>query len=306
MKKEIKLSKIIKKFNVKELYIPKNVNIEELSFFVTETSQGIYEFLGYDKGKEKILILNNHFLNFYKSLSKEEQKKGIENYLKSKIRLIIFSDNFKHKDLLSILKNLNIPILSSNLKVSELFSILEPYVVRHNQEPIRIHGSMLSIYGEGILIIGESGIGKSEVVLELIKRNHLFVGDDAIDLVEYANKLTGSAPKITRNFLEVRGLGFINIQKTYGSARIKNSYDLDLIIELIDLEKIKNKIDRLGTQFNFRKIKNIDIPVIQVPISSGRNVSDIIESAVVVHKQRKYENYIAIRELNENLIKNNK
>ncbi len=303
MKKEIKLSKIIKKFNVKELYIPKDIDVENYKFFVSETSQGIYEFLGYDKQKDKILILNKYFLNFYKSLSEDEQKKGIENYLKNKIKIIIFSENFNNKVLLKIFKNLNIPILYSNLKVLELFSVLEPYVVMHNQEPIRSHGSMLSIYGEGVLITGESGIGKSEVVLELIKRNHLFVGDDAIDLVEYANKLIASSPKTVRNFLEVRGLGFINIKKTYGSARIKNSYNLDLIIELIDLHKIKNDIDRLGTKFNYKKIKNIEVPIIQVPISGGRSVSDIIESAVVVYKQRKYENYVAIEELNENIIK---
>ncbi len=301
--KKIKLSKILSKFNTKELFIPDEINLDSFDFFVEKTSQGMFEFFGYQKKGNKILILEESFFIFFNDLSRDEQKKGIQNFLESNIVLVIFSDNIKDKKILNEFKILNVPILSSKLKTIELTSLLDPYIIEHIQDSTRLHGSMLSIYGEGVIIMGESGIGKSEATLELIKKNHLFVGDDAIDIINYANRLIGSSPKATREFLEVRGVGLVNIKRTYGISAFKRFEYVNLIIELINLENVRTTIDRLGNKIQYKKIKDIDVPIIQIPISSGRNVSDIIETAVMVFKQKKYDNYSAIDELNENIKK---
>ncbi len=183
-----------------------------------------------------------------------------------------------------------------------MFSNLHFYISQKNQIAKRIHGTMLSMFGEGVIIIGESGIGKSEVSLELIKNGHFFIGDDAIDLTKYAEQLNGTAPSKTREFIEVRGIGVINVKKALGYEKILKTSKLSLVIELIELNNdVKTTIDRLGYQLKYKEFLGIDVPFIQIPVSSGRNVSQMIETAVIVFKQRKYDGYNAIEELNERL-----
>ncbi|NQX83232.1 MAG: hypothetical protein HRS50_00760 [Mycoplasmataceae bacterium] len=193
------------------------------------------------------------------------------------------------------------PILYSHFKKRETISILDSYLLKKKQTPERVHGTLLTVFGSGVLIIGKSGIGKSELALELINRKHLFVGDDAIDVISFAGIPMGKAPKISRDFIEVRGVGIINIKGMFGIQSIIKESNIDLIIELVNLEDVKTSVNRLGKEYSKREINGIEIPLIQIPLSSGRSVAPVVEAAVIVFKQRISNEYIAVDDLTKRL-----
>lgn len=196
---------------------------------------------------------------------------------------------------------LNIPIYYSKYSKRELIVTLDTYLLRLTATPERLHATMLSIFGEGVLIMGKSGIGKSEVALELINRGHLFIGDDAIDVISVAGTPLGKAPKISRDFIEVRGVGITNIKGMFGIQSMVKEHQVDLIVELVVLDDVKESIERLGREYSKKVVAGVEIPLIQVPVSSGRAIAPVIEAATVVHKQRKQDNYVAAVDFNKRL-----
>ncbi len=195
--------------------------------------------------------------------------------------------------------DLNIPVFYSSFNKRELILTLDTYILRKTQTPERLHATMLSIFGMGVLIMGKSGIGKSEVALELINRGHLFVGDDAIDVISVAGLPLGKTPKISRDFIEVRGVGIVNIKDMFGIKSMLKEHQIDLIIELVNLDDVKTSIERLGREYSKKNVANVDIPLIQVPVSSGRAIAPVIESATITLKQRKSNNYVAADDLSD-------
>ena len=180
-------------------------------------------------------------------------------------------------------------------------AILDSYLLRKQQKPVRVHGTLLSIFGEGVLVIGKSGIGKSELALDLVNRKHLFIGDDAIDIISLAGVPIGKAPRSSREFIEVRGVGIINIKGMFGIQTLLNSNSIDLVVELIKLDDVKSSIERLGKSYSSKELAGVDVPLIQIPLSSGRSISSVVEAAVIAFKQRKLDGYIAIDDLTERL-----
>ena len=228
---------------------------------------------------------------------------NIQNHL-NKISLIIIAGkkslSSKEKEKLI---SYNKPIFYSSFSKRELVSSLELYLLKRQQQPERIHATMLSVFGEGIAIMGKSGIGKSELALELINKDHLFIGDDAIDVISFAGKAMGKAPSISRDFIEVRGVGIINARDMFGVQSIIKQHSLDLIIELVNLDDVISSVERLGKEYEKIKISNVEIPKLQIPVSSGRSLAPVVEAAVIAFKQRKYNNYIAVNDFSERLHK---
>jgi len=193
------------------------------------------------------------------------------------------------------------PIFYSSFLKRELISSLELYILKRQQKPTRIHATMLSVFGEGIAIMGKSGIGKSELALDLINNNHLFIGDDAIDVISFAGKIMGKAPSMFRDFIEVRGVGIINARDMFGVQSIIKQHSLDLVIELVNLDDVITSIDRLGNDYEKLKIRDVEVTKLQIPVSSGRSLAPVVEAAVIAFKQRKYNNYIAANDLSERI-----
>ena len=157
------------------------------------------------------------------------------------------------------------------------------------------HGVLLDIYGEGVMITGDSGVGKSEAAIELIMRGHRLVADDAVELRRVSGRLTGSAPEVIRNYIELRGIGVINVQQLFGVRAVKNEAQLDLVVnfEPWDSEKF---YDRLGIGDHYIDILDIQVPTLTIPVRPGRNLASIVEVAAMNNRHRKL-GYNAAQEL---------
>jgi HPr kinase/phosphorylase len=151
-----------------------------------------------------------------------------------------------------------------------------------------IHGTLISVYGVGVLLQGESGVGKSEVALELVRKGHLFVADDAVDVANLADRLFGKPNAIANKFIEVRGLGILNIPRMLGIEKTQNSANIDVIIELVIDDKKTLQFERLGAELKTKELEKVIIPYYKLPITPGRKMSDLIETAVIDLKLKQH------------------
>ena len=279
----IKIEKIIKKYNLnilEETYLKKEIDVSEfLRCHAIDLKQGsnfglVVNFQDIEINKEDLNKISIIVICNVKSLS-EKEKETLINYGK--------------------------PIIYTEFKEREVVALLENYLLRKQKSPERIHATMLSVFGEGVIILGKSGIGKSELALALINRSHLFVGDDAIDVVDFAGQLMGRAPKTSRDFIEVRGVGIINIRDMYGIQCIVKEQKVSLAVELVILDDVSSTVNRLGEEYSNISIGGVKIPLIQIPVSLGREITPVVEAAVITFKQRKYNKYIAINDLNQRI-----
>jgi HPr kinase/phosphorylase len=178
-------------------------------------------------------------------------------------------------------QNNHVPILTSNLPTSRLLSNMTNYLEDRLAERDSIHGELVEIYGLGVLITGDSGIGKSETALDLIKRGHRLIADDRVDIYQQDEQtLVGEAPRILRHLLEIRGVGIIDVMNLFGVSSVKDQTDINLIVHLQNWDK-ETHFDRLGNGEQTRHFFDLDIPKISIPVRVGRNIGDIIEAAAM-------------------------
>ena len=236
--------------------------------------------------------------NTYMQRMTEEQR--LENYeklLSSEIPCIIFSTNNRPGEtFLKIASKYKVPVMLSDKKTSPLMAEIIRWLNVELAPTISIHGVLVDVYGEGVLITGESGIGKSEAALELIKRGHRLVSDDVVEIRKVSDEtLVGSAPDITRHFIELRGIGIIDVKTLFGVEAVKNTQAIDMVINLEDWDKDK-EYDRLGLEDHYTEFLGNKIVCHNIPIRPGRNLAIIVESAAVNYRQKKM-GYNAAREL---------
>ena len=197
----------------------------------------------------------------------------------------------------------NIPIFKSSLSTSTLIAETNRWLHIELAPRITLHGILIDIYGEGVLIMGESGIGKSEAALELIRRGHRLVADDAVEIRKTSAKhLLGTAPEITRYFIEVRGIGIVDVKQLYGAGAIKQKKNIDLVVKLAHDSKEK-MIDRLGMDEEFTEILGHKIPTNTIFVRPGRNIAILCEAAAVNFREKKM-GYNAAEVLAERVRKN--
>lgn len=178
-------------------------------------------------------------------------------------------------------------LLRSAESTVDVTSKLIDYLNRAMAPQIARHGVLMNIYGQGVLILGDSGIGKSETAIELIKRGHRLVADDAVEIRRIGDTLTGTAPELIRHYLEVRGIGVVDIQKLFGMSGVKSATQIDLVIQFERWQDEKF-YDRLGLDEAHTQIMGVPIPLLTIPVSAGRNLAGIVELAVMNNRQKKY------------------
>ena len=230
-------------------------------------------------------------------MNDSEKDSIYSRFLKYDIPCVIFCRDLQPDDLfLQRAKENNVPVFGTDRSTSEFMAELI-YLLSEELAPcITIHGVLVDVYGEGLLITGESGIGKSEAALELIKRGHRLVTDDVVEIRKInEHTLTGTSPDITRYFIELRGIGIIDVKTLFGVECVKEKQNIDLVIKLEDWKK-DNEYDRLGLEEEYTELLGNKVVCHSLPIRPGRNLAVICEAAAVNHRQKKM-GYNAAQEL---------
>ena len=228
----------------------------------------------------RIIVFGNKEINYIYSKTSEELRPAFE-FLINEITpcMIITQGNTCPKELKKIAEKRNFPILLCDNSTNKMIIELMYYLNELMAPKMSMHATLLEIYGRGVLLTGASGIGKSEIALELVRRGHRLVADDRVDLVNINKKLTGTCPELTKGVMEVRGIGIINVASMFGISSYKDRQDVDYVIELKLLDE-NYSFERIDTSDHFKNILGVYIPNIQIPVSSGRNLADLIEVAV--------------------------
>ena len=234
---------------------------------------------------------------FLGGLSTEEKEKIYDMLLSYKIPCIIFSRSLKPDQmLLEKAEKANIPVFSTDMKTSAFTAEIVRWLNVELAPCISIHGVLVDVYGIGVLIMGESGIGKSEAALELIKRGHRLVSDDVVEIRKVSGEtLVGRAPDITRHFIELRGIGIVDVKMLYGVQSVRETQNIDLVITLEEWDKEK-EYDRLGLEQQYTEFLGNKVVCHQLPIRPGRNLAIIVETAAINHRQKSM-GYNAAQEL---------
>ena len=246
---------------------------------------------------ERVQIIGNVEQAYLSTLSEERKQVIYDRLLSSQIPCLIYSRGMEpDEDMLARADYYSVPCLVSNKTTSDLMAEIIRWLNVKLAPCISIHGVLVDVFGEGVLIMGESGIGKSEAALELIKRGHRLVTDDVVELRRVSDEtLVGSAPDITRYFIELRGIGIIDVKTMFGVESVKDSQQVDMVIKLEDWNKDK-EYDRLGLEDQYTEFLGNKVVCHSIPIRPGRNLAIIVESAAVNHRQKKM-GYNAAQEL---------
>ena len=298
----VPLVKIIKDLKLKEIYMPEGA--ESINVSSADVNRPGLQIIGYYDyfDKERIQILGRVETTYLSHMSSEERKKSAELLLEKKIpALIVSRDQDVFPEFLTAAKKYGVPVLSSKHSTSRFMSVLISYLTAQLAPRITVHGVLVEIYGEGALILGESGVGKSETAMELVKRGHRLIADDAVEIKKVSeNRLVGTAPEIIRNFIELRGIGIIDVKKIFGMGSVKENERIDIIINLENWNESKH-YDRLGLESETTSMLDVKVPSLTIPVKPGRNLAIILEVACMNNKQKRM-GYNAAEHLNERLM----
>ena len=234
--------------------------------------------------QHRIQIIGIQELDYLDSLKKNSRNDAISQLFSGTSRLVIVTQQLEAPDYLKTAAGQsNTPLLSATVLSEDAIQILHYYLTSFFAKNITLHGVFMEVMGTGVLIIGDASVGKSELALELLTRGHRLIADDAPEFTRTSpDTLNGTCPEMLRDFLEVRGLGILNVRSMFGASAIKQNRNLRLIIVLQDIEE-STEIDRLHGSRRLRSIQNVDIPEVTLPVGPGRNLAVLVEAAVRNH-----------------------
>ena len=276
-----------------------DMNLKDRRIECSDINRPALQLTGYFEHFEqsRIQIIGNVEYTYIQQLSDEEKHHRYSELMKFDIPCVIFCRDLKPGDVfMEEAKKQNIPVLGTDKPTSEFVAELI-YCLGEQLAPcISVHGVLVDVYGEGVMITGESGIGKSEAALELIRRGHRLVTDDVVEIRKINDHtLIGTSPDITRHFIELRGIGIIDVKTLYGVECVKEKQQIDLVIKLEDWKK-EAEYDRLGLEEEYIEYLGNKVVCHSLPIRPGRNLAVICETAAVNHRQKKM-GYNAAQEL---------
>lgn len=284
----VSLTRIIDELSLETIYLP--AASDEILISSNDVSRPGLELTGYLDfyDKTRILIIGNTETYYLEKVSPEQRRKMLEGILSLKPPAVIVARNLEpFNELIDCAKEYGVAVLRSSDSTSVLSAALVSFLNVQLAPRITRHGVLVEVYGEGILLIGDSGVGKSETAIELIKRGHRLIADDAVEIRKVSRKsLVGSAPDNIRHFIEVRGVGIVNARRIFGMGAVKPTEKIDIVInmEAWDPEKV---YDRLGVANEYIELLSVKLPIITIPVKPGRNLAVIIEVAAMNNRQKK-------------------
>ncbi len=300
---KILISEFVTKFNLTQLN--REINIENLEIETMESNRPALQLTGFFEhfDDKRIQIIGKVEHAYLENQTLEYRRQIFERLCKYQMPCTIFTRSLEiFPEFVEIATAHNIPVFSSDAPTTEFIGDMLAWLRRKLASTISRHGVLVDIYGEGVFICGDSGIGKSETALELVKRGHRLVADDAVHMTKVSDKvLMGTCPELIRHLIELRGIGIIDVKEMFGVESIKKEQPIDLVINLESWDDTR-EYDRLGLIETYTDILGVQIPIHNIPVSPGRNVAIICESAALNLRQKKM-GYNAAQELNERIAK---
>ena len=293
-KNVVQMKQIVEKMNLKNL--TPDVELSDKAVEVPDINRPALQLTGFFESfdSERVQVIGYVEYSYLTTLKEKEKEKIYDTLLSYKIPCLVFCRALKPDDmLLQKATEANIPVFSTDVHTSEFMAEIIRWLNVQLAPCISIHGVLVDVYGVGVLIMGESGIGKSEAALELIKRGHRLVSDET---------LVGTAPDITRHFIELRGIGIVDVKTLFGVQSVRETKNIDLVITLEEWNK-EREYDRLGLEDQYTEVLGNKVVCHNLPIRPGRNLAVIVETAAINHRQKSM-GYNAAQELYQRVQRN--
>ena len=284
----VALKELVKEFGLQIEYAA--TDYDSIRLTVPDLSRPGLQLAGYFDHFEpvRLQIMGNVEISYLSKLSPAERTITLDRLFSYKFPALILSrDTQPSPECLAMARKHNVTLLRSKEVTSTMISGVISYLTSAMSPRITRHGVLMDVLGEGILLIGESGIGKSEAAMELIKRGHRLVADDAVEIRRISgNTLVGTAPELIRNYIELRGIGIVNVARLFGMGAVRSDKKIDLVVNIVPW-KTDEVYDRLGLEDQHMDILGVKVPMYTIPITPGRNLAVIMEVAAINNRQRK-------------------
>ncbi len=298
----VSLSKVIEAFHLETIYLPDLP--EAITVSCARVNRPGLQFVGfYDHYEQARLQIIGKVEHLYLSqLPDAERTHRLDDFFRSKpVGVIVTSSMEVTDEMIAVAERYEVPVLRTEQRTSDFMAALISFLNVQLGPRITRHGVLIEVYGEGVLLLGDSGVGKSETAIELVKRGHRLIADDAVEIKKVsATTLVGRAPELIRHYVELRGIGIVDVRRLYGMGSIKESEKIDIVINLEPWQDGK-MYDRLGLESNTVDILGIQVPSIVIPVSPGRNLSVVIEVAAMNNRQKRM-GYNTAEEFNKRLM----
>lgn len=293
----VTLDKLVEECNLTVAYTPKE--LKGIKVFTAEVYRPGIMLAGYYQyfDRTRIQILGLTEISYLQELDETMRRTHLEKLFSFVPPAVIVSREITPMpEMLEFAQKYEVPLLLSTETTSTLMSTLISALNVELAPRITRHGVLVEVYGEGILILGDSGVGKSETAIELVKRGHRLIADDAVELRKVSmHKIMGTAPANIRHFIELRGIGIINVARLFGIGAVKNSVEVEVVVELEPWDRTKN-YDRTGLETDHYDILGVQVPSMLIPVMPGRNLAVILETAAINNRQKEM-GYNAAQEL---------
>lgn len=299
-KKTIKLHKVVENLGLEVMI--ESTDYKDIVLENADVNRPGLQLTGYmdDFPYERLQVIGTVEYKYLTSLDSKMQYERFRGILSYDIPAVIFSYNREiHEDIIDLARYYDVSLLRSPAKTTKLISDISDQLEYQLAPSTNLHGELLEVFGVGVLIMGKSSVGKSEAALELVNRGHRLVADDMVDITAIDKKIIGSSPDNIRHFMELRGLGIINVRRLYGSGAIKKESQVDMVIEL-EQWKDDFEYDRLGIDQHYIEVLGIKLPHMVVPVRAGRNIALIIEVAAM-NQREKALGYNAAKVMTDNI-----
>ena len=284
----VPLTTLVKEFELEVAY--KASDYEVIQLTVADVSRPGLQLAGYFDHFEpmRLQVVGNVEISYLQKLSESERTMTLDRYYSYKFpALLVTRYNPLEPVCLELAKKHNITVLRCHEATSTMVSAIIAYLSAALAPRITRHGVLMEVYGEGILLLGESGMGKSEAAVELLKRGHRMIADDAVEIRKISGSmLIGSAPNLIRNYVELRGIGIVNVAKLFGMGAVKSENEINLVVNVVPWNNHEN-YDRVGLEEQYTEILGVRVPMNTIPITPGRNLAVILEVAAMNNRQRK-------------------
>lgn len=284
----VPLKRLVECFDLEVVYAA--TDYESVCLTVEDVSRPGLQLTGFFDHFEpmRLQIMGNVEFSFLNMLGTKQQGDTFDRLFSYKIPALLIARNIQPDPVcVEMAQKHNVTILRTGDATSTIISGIITYLRAELAPRITRHGVLVEVYGEGILLLGESGIGKSEAAVELLKRGHRLIADDAVEIRKVSgNKLVGTAPELIRNYIELRGIGIVNVAKLFGMGAVREENEIDLVVNIVPWNT-QEVYDRLGLEDQHIDILDVQVPMNTIPITPGRNLAVILEVAAMNNRQRK-------------------